>query len=184
MKMRWPRFNRQVHYWGAMLSSLPVLVVITTGILLLLKKESDWIQPPSMKGQGATPEVAFDAVLESVRAVPEVGILTWGDVERLDVRPDKGIIKVRGKNRWEVQVDHQSGAVLSVAYRRSEFIESLHDGSFFHDRAKLWVFLPSACVLLVLWVTGMYLFLQPFLRRRRARNADLAAKSSGRSKEC
>ena len=108
-------------------------------------------------------------VLESVKAVPEAGILTWNDVDRLDVRPNKGIIKVRAKNRWEVQVDHQTGAVLSVAYRRSEFIESLHDGSFFHDRAKLSVFLPSACILLLLCVTGIYLFLQRFLRRRRAR---------------
>ncbi len=43
MKIHWPRFNRKVHYWGAIICAVPVLVVILSGILLLLKKESAWI---------------------------------------------------------------------------------------------------------------------------------------------
>ena len=39
---------------------------------------------------------------------------------------------------------------------------TIHDGSFFHDEAKLWVFFPSAMVLGVLWVTGSCLFLLPY----------------------
>jgi hypothetical protein len=30
------------------------------------------------------------------------GIETWSDVDRLDVRPGKGMLKVRAKNRWEI----------------------------------------------------------------------------------
>ena len=68
------------------------------------------------------------------------------------------MLKIRCKNRWEIQLDANSGEVLQVAYRRSDLIESIHDGSFFHDRVKLWVFLPAALVLGVLWLTGSYLF--------------------------
>ncbi len=57
--------------------------------------------------------------------------------------------------------------MLQVAYRRSDLIESIHDGSFFHDRAKLWVFLPAGLILIGLWVTGVYLWLLPHLVKRR-----------------
>lgn len=164
----WSRLNRKVHYWGAAACGLPVLIVILTGILLLLKKESDWIQPSTMKGGGAEPTVPFEQILQRVRSVPEAEVSSWGDIDRLDVRPSKGVIKVQAKNRWEVQLDHQTAEVLSVAYRRSDLIESLHDGSFFHDAVKLWIFLPSAVILLGLWLTGLFLFAQPFVRRRRA----------------
>lgn len=160
------RTNRKVHYWGAIICAVPVLIVIVTGIILLLKGQMAWVQPPTMKGEVGAPSVEYAELLESVRGVPEAGISGWDDIDRLDVRPGKGVIKVRGKNMWEVQVDQVSGEVLSVEYRRSDLIESLHDGSWFHDGAKLWVFLPSAVVLLVLWLTGIYLFLRPFLVRR------------------
>jgi hypothetical protein len=76
-------------------------------------------------------------------------------------------VKVYAKNHWEIQLDHRSGNVLQVAYRRSDIIETLHDGSFFHERAKLWIFLPSAIVLLVLWMTGIHLFAKPLLVKLR-----------------
>lgn len=150
---------------------MPVLVVIVSGILLLLKKQSAWIQPPTSQGTAGAPLVEFDAVYQAVAAVPQAGVNSWNDIERLDVRPDKGVIKVVTKNRWEIQVDHRTGAVLQTAYRRSDLIETIHDGSFFHEKAKLWVFLPSALVLLVLWVTGIYLFAKPLLVRRARRAA-------------
>jgi hypothetical protein len=81
------------------------------------------------------------------------------------------MLKVRAENSWEIQIDANTGAVLQVAYRRSDLIESIHDGSFFGDYAKLWLFLPSALVLIGLWVTGMVLFLRPRLVNARKRRA-------------
>lgn len=163
-------WNRKLHRWGSILIAVPLLVVIATGVLLQVKKDWSWVQPPTLRGseQGA-PTIAFERVLDAARSVPDAGISGWDDVDRLDVRPSKGVVKVRGKNRWEVQVDTSTGAVLGVAYRRSDLIESLHDGSWFADGAKLWVFLPTALVLLGLWGTGLYLFALPHLARRRAR---------------
>jgi hypothetical protein len=163
MKFHWPRFNRKVHYWGAIICALPVLIVILSGILLLLKKESTWIQPPTAKGQTGDPSVGFSQILSAAISVPQSGIRSWDDIARLDIRPDKGLVKVHATNHWEIQLDHRSGEILQVAYRRSDIIESLHDGSFFHDSVKLWVFLPSAMVLLILWLTGIYLFVKPYL---------------------
>jgi hypothetical protein len=94
-------------------------------------------------------------VLHAVKQVPEVSLNSWDDIDRLDVRPTKGIIKVRGKNHWEVQLNAQNGDVLQVAYRRTDTIEAIHDGSWFFEGAKLWLFLPAALLLFVLWVTGL-----------------------------
>ena len=167
--MNWKRINRKIHYWGALIVALPVLIVIVTGILLLLKKDIDWLQPPTAAGQGKVPTLSVARILEVSKSVPEAGIAGWADIDRVDLRPRKGVLKVRARNSWEIQIDHQTGEVLQVAYRRSDLIEALHDGSFFHAAAKLWVFLPAAVVLLALWVTGVYLFLVPLLARRRAR---------------
>ena len=116
----------------------------------------------------------LDQILAVARTVPEAQIRTWADVDRLDVRPGKGMLKVRAENSWEIQIDANTGAVLYAAYRRSDFIESIHDGSFFGDYAKLWVFLPSALVVIGLWITGMVLFFHPYVVRSKKRKARIA----------
>lgn len=160
------KFNRKLHRWGAILAATPVLVILVTGLLLQLKKEVSWIQPPTELSATPGLSLSFDEILAAARQVPEAGISTWADVDRLDVRPGRGIVKVRGNNRWEVQLDATTGEVLASKYRRSDLIESLHDGSWFHDRAKLWLFFPAAVILLGLWFTGIYLWFLPHLVRR------------------
>ncbi|MCF7675895.1 MAG: PepSY domain-containing protein [Akkermansiaceae bacterium] len=167
--MQFAKPNRIIHRWGSLLIAIPLLLVILTGLLLQLKKESAWIQPATRSGISTDLTLDFDEVLALCKTVPEAQIKSWDDVERLDVRPSKGILKVQAANHWEIQVDTKTAQILQVAFRRSDFIESLHDGSFFSNTVKLWVFLPSAVVLLVLWVTGVYLFILPYLLRGRRR---------------
>ena len=45
--------NRKIHHWGSILIALPLATVLVTGVLLLLKKDLDWIQPPTIKGEQA-----------------------------------------------------------------------------------------------------------------------------------
>lgn len=167
MNIRWSKFNRQIHYWGALACALPVVIVLVTGMMLMLKKEFSWIQPPTVRGESVAPGLSFDDLLAIARTVPEAKIQDWDQIKRLDVRPGKGVIKMQTKEHWEIQVDAVSGEILQVAFRRSDIIEALHDGSFFHDLAKLWLFLPAAVVLFSLWVTGIYLFVLPMLAKKR-----------------
>lgn len=161
------RLNRKIHRWAGIITALPVIIILITGILLLLKKDVGWIQPPSQKGSSKELKLSFEQVLEIVSKVPDVNLQNWNDINRLDVRPKKGLIKVRGNNNWEVQIDSKTGEVLQVAERRSDFIESIHDGSFFHEYVKLGVFLPVAILLVGIWGTGLYLFLMPYMGRKR-----------------
>lgn len=87
------------------------------------------------------------------------------------MRPSKGLAKIHLKPDLEVQVNLQDGQILQIAQRRSDLIESLHDGSWFADWAKLGLFLPSGILVLFLWVSGVILFLLPiYLKRRRLKN--------------
>lgn len=162
--------TRRIHRWGAIGIGLPLMLVIGSGILLQVKKQFPWVQPAEQRTAVPTPSVPWDVVLAAAKAMPEAGVSGWEDIDRVDVRPGKGILKVITHSRWEAQLALADGAVLQVAYRRSDLIEQFHDGSFFGDAAKLWIFLPSGIVLFALWATGLYLWVLPWLtKRKRAR---------------
>ena len=148
-----------------------MLIVVVTGLLLQVKKEFSWIQPPTERGVSIEnrSQLSLDDLLEIVRKVPETQVNGWSDIDRFDIRPGKGVAKVRCENRWEVQIDLSTGKMLASNYRRSDLIESLHDGSFFADWTKLGVFLPNGFVLLGLLVSGMWLWYLPIKSRRKKR---------------
>lgn len=165
------QWSRKIHLWLALLIIVPSVIVIGSGILLQVKKQSDWVQPPTQTGSSNKPEVAFSDILIIARQVPELEVTTWADIDRLDVRPGKGIIKIQANNLWEAQIDAASQEVLHIAYRRSNIIESIHDGSWFAESAKLWIFLPAGIILLVIWCTGgvlLYTTLKSKFKKRSA----------------
>ena len=168
------RWIRRSHRWLAILFFAPLLIVIITGLLLQIKKEWSWVQPPTQKGSAGQLLLGWEELLRIASSDPDADIQSWADIDRLDVRPQKGIVKVRAKNNWELQVDLANGQVLSSCYRRSDWIESLHDGSWFSDFAKLWIFLPNGIALFILWFTGLYLWYLPY-RARAAKKKRLAS---------
>jgi hypothetical protein len=165
--MKLSKLSRVSHRWGSILVLVPMTIIIASGIALQLKKDSAYIQPPTQRGVGTEPAIGFERIIEVVKSVPEAEIESWEDVDRLDVRPGKGVVKVRCKNGYEVQIDAATGEILQVAVRRSDVIESIHDGTYFHDHFKLWVFLPAGIVLALLVITGLHLFGLPYLARRK-----------------
>jgi uncharacterized iron-regulated membrane protein len=170
--MKFHSFDRKFHYWAAIVVALPVLIIIISGLLLQVKKQLDWVQPPERRGASQELSLTFPQILAACSTVPEARVKTWDDVNRLDIRPSRGMIKVWAKSDWEIQLDSSDGKVLQVAYRRSDLIEAIHDGSWFHESVKLGIFLPAGITILLLWITGIYLFFLPiFLRRRQKANA-------------
>lgn len=168
--------NRKVHHWASFAAAVPLLIIIASGVLLQMKKQWDWVQPPEKRGTGTVPAVDFDRIVTTLQATPELGVTGWGDIDRLDVRPGRGVVKVTLNSRWEAQIDLGTGKLLQTAYRRSDLIESIHDGSFFAgDWTKLGIFLPAGVVLLLLWFTGMWMVWVQFAGKRRRRKLARAA---------
>lgn len=155
-------------------------LVIGAGLLLLLKKEIGWVQPPTVAGvaRDETPSMTVEELFRIAQGVEELELTTWSELSRVDFKPGKGVVKFVAPNNWEAQIDTTSGDVLQVAYRRSDIIEALHDGSFFADWVKLFVFFPSGVILLILWGTGIYLFFLPHLKKAAKRRTTTARNSA------
>ena len=100
--------------------------------------------------------LAFNAIADL-----DPGITSSG-IDRMDVRPSDGLVKVRFNDRrvTEVTVDIFSGDVLHVGERNDQFLEKLHSGQIFGD---LWVLVSDsgAVFLLGVLVTGYWLWLYP-----------------------
>jgi uncharacterized iron-regulated membrane protein len=170
-------FNRKVHYWTSAIIAIPLVVIAASGSVLQLKKHWTWVQPPEQRGSVTAPAIELSAILETLKKAPSLKVSSWDDVNRMDVRPDRGVVKVWLKSDWEAQIDLGTAEILQIAYRRSDWIESIHDGSIFGDSVKLGLFFPAAIGLVLLWCGGVWMFLVPFINRRRVRKhkAEMAA---------
>ncbi len=167
------KFFWTTHKWTGICLSLIFAGSATTGFLLLIKKQSDWIQPPTMEAAEGTIEdfITMEELFESVLRQGHPDFTSLEDIDRVDFRPGRRIHKVRSKHNWsEFQVDAVTGEVLSGRnIRRSDLIEQLHDGSFFGEWVHTW-FMPAVSIsLLFLTFSGLWLWIEPTLRRRRRR---------------
>ncbi|NOT09463.1 MAG: PepSY domain-containing protein [Gemmatimonadales bacterium] len=159
---------RKLHYWASIIIALPASILLGSGLLLQMKKHWSWVQPVEQRGTGTMPQIDLPQILRSVSGVPELAVDGWDDINRLDVRPGRGVVKVSLHSGWEAQIDLGTGAVMQTAYRRSDLIESIHDGSFFAGNwTKLGLFLPTGIILLFLWGSGLWLFWVPIAAKRR-----------------
>ncbi len=178
-----PVLWRRLHYWAALAAALPLLLIIATGLLLQLKKQQAWIQPPEATPNNAVdsqsgaselggPHLRIAELWQAARACPQMELTRWSQVRRIDLRPERGLAKVVAASGWEAQISLQDGQLLQCAPRRSDLIESLHDGSFFGgDLGKLGLFLPAGVLLLGLWLSGVYMALRRWRALRRVKRS-------------
>lgn len=159
------KFRVLHRYLGITLAAL-LLISAVTGILLSLKKEVAWIQPPSQKGvhQDLKKWKSLDELsqLATQALYQKYPDQEGNSIDKMDVRPSKGIVKILFENDyWEVQVDGATGDIKSMATRESDWIESIHDGSIVSDAFKLFSmnFLGVGVVFLVF--SGLWLWYGP-----------------------
>ena len=165
---RWlPRFAFYSHLWIGVLFTVVLLVISVTGILLNHKR-----------GLGLMPEVehtptgAFSTALTlgelGARALAEAGDARSAEegIDRMDVRPRDGLVKVRLRDpsSTEVTLNLADGRVLHMGARGDVFLEKLHSGEIFGSRGVL-LSDAGAVALTVLLITGYWLWLRPRWRR-------------------
>jgi hypothetical protein len=171
-RRRASRIAFYVHLWIGVLFTAVLLVIGATGILLNHKR-----------GLGLMPDVAHEpaAAFASALSLDSLARIALraaaptdespGElhhVDRMDVRPRDGYVKVRLRDArsTEATIDVTSGRVLHVGRRGDVFLEKLHSGEAFGGR---WVLLSDAAAvaLVITTITGYWLWLAPKLRRAR-----------------
>ena len=181
MKVTILRIFRKVHRAMGAFLFLFFFIVAITGLTLGWKKNSNgWILPATMKGSSTnlntwktTKELL--SISDSV-LINNIDTSLSTELDRIDIRKDKGVVKfLYVDNYWEIQLDGQSGAVLQISQRRSDFFEDIHDGSFLDryfktngEPIKLVYTSIMGTSLFLFTVTGFWLWLGPkFIRNKK-----------------
>jgi len=169
---------RKFHKYLGLSLCVFMFVIAASGLLLAWKKDFDFIPPTQTDVSTASTlpieqiaEIAQTYILENTDLDPEIN--------RIDIRFNKGAAKVRFENHYsEVQVGIYSGKILSVKTRTSDIIEQIHDGSiidfFFKtssDQVKKTYVTITCLGLMILSVTGFYLWLNPKRIKRKKRQS-------------
>lgn len=150
------------HLWIGVVATFLVLAVSVTGIMLNHKQflgympETEYSNPDGFGRSLPLTELVNRANTAVPPAVAEIG------VDRMDVRPDKGLVKVRydDPDVHEVTVALDNGEILASGLRNDVFLEKLHSGEIFGDA---WILLSdfAAVALILLLVTGVWMWLYP-----------------------
>ena len=166
-----------VHLWLGVLSTIALIAISVTGILLNHKRGlglmPDVPHEPTGDFVAAQPieRLAYAAL---VAAPPETkGDWKEGDavdialIDRMDVRPRNGFVKVRLRDRasMEMTVDINTGRVIHVGRRGDVFLEKLHSGEIFGGLPFVIISDIAAVALVLTLITGYWLWLVPKLSR-------------------
>lgn len=165
-RRRWARSMFYAHLWLGVLATGILLVIAITGVLLNHKRGLGLMPDVPNEAAGALAEALplGDLAAAAEAAVPPE--VAAAGIDRMDVRPGDGLIKVRFDDRavTEATVDIHTGRVLHVGERNDVFLEKLHSGEIFGD---FWTLLSDAgaILLVIVLVSGYWLWLYP---KRRA----------------
>lgn len=169
------RSFRVWHRYVSIGLSLFILISSITGILLAWKKNVELLQPSTQKG--VSKELVTWKPMHELADIAESALIKQypeqadNSIDRMDVRPSKGIVKVVFENgSWEVQVDGTDGTVKSIAKRHADWIESLHDGSIISSLFKLISMNILGIGLIMMMMTGIWLWYGPKKIRKMKKN--------------
>lgn len=171
-KVKALRWIRSLHK----LLGLPLIIFFfiigITSILLAWKKKAELL-PPTLKTEIEDGSWISPSEMVSIAEAEMDKIGKSTEVDRIDIRPDKGVAKVTFKTHFtEVQLDGLSGKVLSIETRHSDWIEKVHDGSIVDfylggdEATKLTYSTLTALGLILMSLSGFYMWYFPKVIRR------------------
>lgn len=173
------RLYRKLHKWVAVPLFAFMFLMGLTGLLLGWKKHTGLL-PPTAKG-GSSEAAAWlhvDSLQRIAQAYAADSLHKSTAIERIDIRPKKGIAKIVFADHFsELQLDCSTGEILSVNARYSDILEKIHDGSILdfyfqtsNEQVKLTYTTAVSSSLLLLSFTGFWLWYNPKrIRKMKAR---------------
>ena len=176
-RRRMSRIAFYVHLWLGVLSTVALIAIAITGILLNHKRGlglmPDVPHEPTGTFASAIPlERMAYAALEAAPAEARSGwspgdSVDVGLIERMDVRPRDGYVKVRLRDKasMEMTVDINTGQVVHVGRRGDVFLEKLHTGEIFGGQPFVILSDIAAIALVLTLITGYWLWLVPKISR-------------------
>lgn len=167
------RSFRKIHRTTGALLFVFFFLVSISGLLLGWKKNSGGlILPKTTQGTSCNLSewLSVDSLSKNASNYLHNSVSSnlSADIERIDLRPDKGIVKFVFKDHfWGMQLDGATGKLLQIERRNSDIIEGVHDGSildrFFNTGNTIKLIYTSimGLALLLFTITGFWLWYGP-----------------------
>lgn len=168
------RIFRKIHRTTGALLFIFFFVVSVTGLLLGWKKNSNGLLL-SKSHTGTSTDfknwLSIDSLhtLASQYIIDSISTPMSLELERIDIRKDKGMVKfVFVENYVGLQLDGSTGKILHVEKRTADLIENIHDGSLVDKilqtgkgQFKLMYTTIMGLALLIFTITGFWLWYGP-----------------------
>jgi hypothetical protein len=177
-RRRFAKWAYYLHLWLGVLVTVGLIAISITGILLNHKRGLGLMPdvPHEPSGPFAEAIPVERMAYAALEAAPPESRGSWkpGDpvdislIDRMDVRPRNGFVKVRLRDKasMEMTVDIASGKVIHVGRRGDVFLEKLHSGEAFGGIEYVILSDIAAVALMLTLITGYWLWLAPKLRTR------------------
>lgn len=171
------RIFRKVHRITGATLCIFFFIVAGTGLLLGWKKNSGDILG-SKTYKGTTTELREWMPLPQLQLKAETYLSehitnsTKLQLDRIDIRTDKGVAKFIFEDYYGIQIDGATGELLHVDRRRADFIENIHDASlldtYLNTRGYIKLMYTSvmSIALLLFTITGFWLWYGPKRMRK------------------
>lgn len=168
------RAFRKVHsVMGAWLFLLFFIIAVSSILLAWKKHSGGWIQQTTQTGVSSDLKdwlpldslhnIAMKVYHDSIEAKAPIAF------DRIEIRKENGVAKFLFNDRFiGIQLDGTTGALLLIEQRRSDIIESIHDGSILDwlfqtntDVFKIIYSTVNGIALLLFTITGFWLWYGP-----------------------
>ncbi|HVJ69381.1 MAG TPA: PepSY-associated TM helix domain-containing protein [Caulifigura sp.] len=175
---------REWHSWGGLFLSVFILIVAVTGILLNHKDLLLHGKSEKKIGSGLLSATTdLETIPISFARAMELAKEQYGDtpLEKIELKDEHGVLiyKVAKGEGEEIRINATTGDVTSkygkvLAGRGKgelnwgKIVDDLHTGKIFGTAGKLTVDLTSI-VIILLTLSGIYLWAVPWLRKRKGR---------------
>lgn len=168
------RLFRKIHRLTGIFLFIFFLIIGLTGLLLGWKKNSGGLILADTASGTTTDLSQWKALYQLTHAGvnylrDSVSASLDTTIDRIDVRPDKGIVKISFKQHYTgLQVDGATAKVIQIEMRNADLIEQIHEGSWV-DRQLGWqkgyfkLFYTSVCGMgmVIFSITGFWLWYGP-----------------------
>ena len=169
------RSYRRLHRFVAVPLFAFMFIIGLSGVLLGWKKQVG-LTPPTQNGSGpdAAAWISIDSLQKIAVQYAKDSLHLDPQVDRIDVRPEKGIAKVVFMHHYtEVQLDCTSGRVLSVEKRFNDLVEHIHDGTIVdrllgteNEQVKISYTTITSIGLILLSFSGFWMWRNPKRMRK------------------
>lgn len=184
------RLFRKIHRQMAVFLFIAFFIMAGTGLLLGWKKNSGGLILAKTE-KGTTTDLSDWLPLSELQSNAviflhdSVNSKFSTEIDRIDVRPDKGIVKIIFTDHYTgLQIDGATGRVLKVEQRRSDLIEHIHDGTIVDRWLNIengWIKLIYTTImgfaLILFTITGFWIWWGPKqLHKMKEKNRSLFRK--------